>query len=1144
MAAGRAPEAPEVSPPAPSAAARAQQAEKKAEYAPSEVIVRYAAGVSEATKRSVDKKAGAVAAKRLGHLVPGLTKVKLRPGMPVEAAIAVYEKQPGVLYAEPNYKGGIDAEPNDPEFSALWGLHNTGQEGGVPDADIDAPEAWDLTTGSSDVLVAVIDTGVDYTHPDLADNMWRNPGEVPDNGIDDDANGYVDDVYGIDTYNDDSDPFDDHSHGTHCAGTIGAVGDNALGVAGVNWDVTIMAVKWIGADGMGWTDDAIEAIEYAYRMGADLSSNSWHIFEYSQAMYDTIEALGRLIVFAAGNDGSDTDIWTNHPSAYDPPNIVAVGASNRYDQPTGWSNYGLRTVDVFAPGEDVLSTVPGEGYAYYSGTSMATPHVAGVAALLLSAHPTASWQSVKLAIMAGSDQLAALQGLCMSGGRLNAASALQAIEAEPGSVIGTVRSAQTGEPIVGATVAVGGTVSTLTDVEGAYAIADVVPGTQSVICSHPDYISKVVTVSIPPAGVATLDIELDLAAKISGTVTSASTGLPIEGIQVTAWAGSDRGMIPAGQAFTAADGTYVIGGLVADPQGYRVEFYDPTLTYVPEFYNDKASAELADPVFVEPGVTTAGIDAALIEFGRITGTVTSESDGAPLGNVWVTAYRQYPDGYWGPWAGTVTAADGTYTLGGLEAGAYRIEFAHMSGDYAYEYYRDASTLRKGQTIRVALGSVVSGIDAALGPAGKIAGTVVAARTGAPLGSVYVSVYRNEGGTWSQVMFGAETAPDGSYAVGGLPTGVYRVEFNDWSGEYTGEFYQNRPDLRSATAVAVRAGTTRSGIDAELDPAGYIAGLVTAAADGAPLENVWVLAYKQVDKEWYPVRDALTGPDGTYMMGGLPAGTYRVFFMEESGSYASEYYNGRLTLESADDVIVRAGEVTPDIDASLEPAAHISGTVTDAATGEPLQGVWVTAYRKVAKGWEPWWGAETRSDGTYSIDGLMAGTYRLEFADYWGGHAFEFYENKTSIDLATDLVLSVGTVASGIDAQLEPGGRITGTVVDPKGVPLQYVMVVVYRLSGGVWEPWSAVETARDGTYAITGLATGTYRVGFTDWTGQHSNEFYNDKPTLKRADGVAVIAGQDTSGINAVLEPTRTKTRTLAEPVTRPQFGPERWLGE
>ncbi len=329
-----------------------------------------------------------------------------------------------VKYAELDYKQSVaQTIPNDALFNQLWGLHNTGQTGGTAGADIDAPEAWDHTTGSGDIVVAVIDTGVDYKHPDLVDNIWTNPDEIPGDGIDNDGNGYIDDVHGINAITGSGDPMDDNSHGTHCSGTIGAVGNNGIGVAGVCWNVKIMGLKFLDSDGSGYTSDAISCIEYAIDKGANVMSNSWGGGGYSQALRDAIEAAknaGILFIAAAGNAGTDNDAIPSYPASYDNNNIIAVAATDHNDQLAGFSCYGLNSVDVAAPGVNILSTIPGGGYDSYSGTSMATPHVSGLAALLKSYDPTWTWDKIKSRILAGAVPLASLNGLILTGGRINA----------------------------------------------------------------------------------------------------------------------------------------------------------------------------------------------------------------------------------------------------------------------------------------------------------------------------------------------------------------------------------------------------------------------------------------------------------------------------------------------------------------------------------------------------------------------------------------------------------------------------------------------------------------------------------------------------------------------------------------------------
>ncbi len=336
----------------------------------------------------------------------------------------------------------FQALPNDTSFGSLWGLNNTGQSGGRADADIDAPEAWNITTGSSSVVVGVIDTGVDYTHPDLQANIWRNPGEVAGNGVDDDGNGFVDDLHGYDFANNDATPMDDNGHGTHVAGTIGGRGNNGAGVTGVNWNTSIMALKFLGANGSGSTSNAVRAVNYAtmmsnvYDVNVRVLNNSWGGGGYSQALSDAIVAsnnAGILFVAAAGNETANTDSTPHYPSNYTAANIISVASTDRNDNLSSFSNYGATTVDLAAPGSSIYSTVNGGGYATYSGTSMAAPHVAGVAALAWAYNPNATVAQVKQAILGGVDQVAALGGKVVTGGRLNAYNTLQLLGASGGN---------------------------------------------------------------------------------------------------------------------------------------------------------------------------------------------------------------------------------------------------------------------------------------------------------------------------------------------------------------------------------------------------------------------------------------------------------------------------------------------------------------------------------------------------------------------------------------------------------------------------------------------------------------------------------------------------------------------------------------
>jgi len=364
------------------------------------------------------------------HPVHDWQVIEVEAGTDLEALKEQLLADPRIEAVEFNHNISIEAKTNDTEFSELWGLHNTGQTGGTRNADINAPQAWNTQMGSEDVVVAVVDTGVDYEHPDLEDNMWTNSGETAGNSKDDDGNGFVDDVYGYDWFDSDSDPMDDHSHGTHVAGIIGAVGDNDLGVAGVSPEVSIMALRFMGADGSGTTAEVAQAIVYAVDNGADIINASFASTNSSTLMEEAIEYAeeeGVLFVAAAGNDGEDNDETPNYPASYDISNILAVAATDSDDKLADFSNYGATSVHMAAPGESILSTTLDDDYEYKSGTSMATPHVAGAAAVLLAEKPNLSVTRLRNLVRSRGRKLNSLEDKTTSGRRLNLLTALNVI---------------------------------------------------------------------------------------------------------------------------------------------------------------------------------------------------------------------------------------------------------------------------------------------------------------------------------------------------------------------------------------------------------------------------------------------------------------------------------------------------------------------------------------------------------------------------------------------------------------------------------------------------------------------------------------------------------------------------------------------
>jgi subtilisin family serine protease len=435
-----------------------------AAFADNEVLIQFAANASEAVRKSARAVVSGRAAEAIQTAamrdagVGVLERVMLGRGVTVERAMTALQNRPGVVFAEPNWKLATSAVSNDPYYttsSRLWGMYGddqpvaSGPSGTTNQFGSQVEKAWDAGfTGSKSVFIGIVDEGIDVSHPDLRDNIWVNPHEIAGDGIDNDGNGYVDDIHGWDFYSNDSSVYDGSGddHGTHVAGTVGAAGGNGVGVVGVSWNVTMISTKFLGTDG-GYTSGAIKALDYLTdlktRHGINLvaSNNSWGGGGYSSALHSAIirgANAGILFVAAAGNNASNNDTTANFPSNYSTLQgtsttraasyeaVIAVGALTSTGGLASFSNYGATTVDIAAPGSGINSTLPGGGYGSYSGTSMASPHVAGAAALYAAAYPNASATSIRAAILGSAPSTASLAGKTVTGGRLDAAAALNA----------------------------------------------------------------------------------------------------------------------------------------------------------------------------------------------------------------------------------------------------------------------------------------------------------------------------------------------------------------------------------------------------------------------------------------------------------------------------------------------------------------------------------------------------------------------------------------------------------------------------------------------------------------------------------------------------------------------------------------------
>lgn len=391
-----------------------------AQYDPNHILVQFQTPTPAAVIGT--RAGGATVTRQVSS--DGWFQARLAPGASVSSALEAFQNRNDVVIASPDFRVQVNALPNDPSYASQWALENTA------DADIDAATAWNYGTSSS-VVVAVIDSGIDYTHVDLASNIWTNPREVAGNGRDDDGNGYVDDVRGWNFVANNNNPMDDNGHGTHVAGTIGAVGNNGIGISGVAWNVKMMALKFLDSSGSGVLSDAVAAIDYARVNGAKIVNASWGGGGFSSALQAAIQRFqnsGGVFVAAAGNEARNNAQTASYPANYALANVISVAASTRSDTLASFSNYGTN-VDIAAPGAGILSTVPGNAYASYSGTSMATPHVAGALALLWGQSPALTATQLIDLVMANTDAVLRSQTIH---GRLNVGKAATALNGNAG----------------------------------------------------------------------------------------------------------------------------------------------------------------------------------------------------------------------------------------------------------------------------------------------------------------------------------------------------------------------------------------------------------------------------------------------------------------------------------------------------------------------------------------------------------------------------------------------------------------------------------------------------------------------------------------------------------------------------------------
>lgn len=601
--------------------------------------------------------------------------------------------------------------------------------------------------------------------------------------------------------------------------------------------------------------------------------------------------------------------------------------------------------------------------------------------------------------------------------------------------------------------------------------------------------------------VTNVDAALESGGRITGRVTGADTGLPLANIYVTLY---NRNNNFVDSEFTNAAGVYTFTNLISDT--YRLAFDDFYEGYLEEYYSDRASLSVADPLTVTPGVTLNNIDAVLDRGGRFTGRVTAAAGGAPLANVSVSAYST--DGFFA--TSTSTNAAGVYTLTSLAAGGYNVFFDPPAGvPLAMEWYDNQGRLGTSTVVTAVLNTVTAGIDAALEPEARLIGQVTAADTGLPFTSyAEVEFYDSDG----RYLGYTPLAAGGYYTFTQLPAGAYRMRY-DAPVEYLDEYYNNRATLGAADPVTVTTGATLTGLNATLDRGARLTGTVTAAAGGAPLPDVSVEAYTLSGSY---VRGANTNAAGVYTLTSVPAGPIIIRFSPDFGApYAPEYYNNRLTQATADILTATVNTLATGVNAALEAEGRLTGRLLSAETGQPLTSAYVYLYNSARQLVDL---ESITAGGYFTFTQLPATPHYLEFWPYVDDHVSEFYNNRATVGEADALAVTAGGLVDVGDVLLDRRGRLTGTVTaQGSGAPLAGVPVRLLTEYNNVVD--NEVTNA-SGIYTFTNVEAGSYRLRFYASPDQnYAGEFYNDKPSLAQADPVTATLNAVTGNLDAQLAP-------------------------